>query len=181
MNLGNLRTINVKNAIGTTAIVLALGASASPAMTAGRNECKNVRGKGEWTLIPSPNDPFGRVLGPTTGALTGAMSAYLTSPPTPTGNPDGSVSATSIETWVLGPHDVLQFEGAATFTPVQGAPLGTVSDSLTLNVLSGTGKYAGATGTLHVTGTGYNLFGPNAGPGNTFFDVRYEGTICTAN
>jgi hypothetical protein len=48
---------------------------------------------------------------------------------------------------------------------------------LTLTVIGGSGKYAGATGTVYVTGTGYNLFGPNAGPGSTFFDVRYRGQI----
>jgi hypothetical protein len=48
-------------------------------------------------------------------------------------------------------------------------------------VIGGTGKYAGATGTINLTGTGYNLFGPAAGPGSTFFDLRYDGTVCTVN
>lgn len=177
MDLQNLRTIRVKHAVGAIALFLVVGTSASPAMTAGNDDCENVTGKGVWTLIPS-DDPLGRVLGPTTGSLKGAVTANLTSlAPAP----GGSFQATSNEVWVLGPQDTLQFDGAATFTPVPGAPIGTVSDSLTLTAVSGTGKYAGATGTINVTGTGYNLFGPNAGPGNTFFEVRYQGTICTVN
>ena len=43
------------------------------------NRCKDVDGKAVWTLIPSPNDPLGRVLGPATGDLKASVSAYLTS------------------------------------------------------------------------------------------------------
>lgn len=177
MNLRHLQTIKVRNALGAIALFLVVGTSAPPAITAGQDGCQNVTGKGEWTLIPS-NDPLGRVLGPTTGVLKAAVSAHLTSL---TPNQDGSFQAESIEVWVLGPQDTLQFAGAATFTPVPDAPIGTVADSLTLTATGGTGRYAGATGTIHVTGTGYNLFGPGAGPGSTFFDVRYDGTICTVN
>jgi len=178
MNLRNLRPIPVTHAIGAMALFLVLGTSASSAITAGKGECQNATGKGEWTLIPSANDPLGRVLGPNTGTLKGAVSAHLTSL---VPNPDGSLHATSVEVWVLGPQDILQFAGEATFTPVPGAPIGTVTDALTLTVTGGTGKYAGATGTINVTGTGHNLFGPAAGPGSSFFDVRYQGSICTAD
>lgn len=178
MYFQNLRTNHVKHAIGAIALFLVLGTSASSAITAGNDECQKVTGKGEWTLIPSLNDPLGRVLGPTTGNLKAAVSASLISL---TPNPDGSLHATSSEVWVLGPQDTLQFAGDATFTPVAGAPIGTVTDALTLTAIGGTGKYAGATGTINVTGTGYNLFGPEAGPGSTFFDVRYRGTVCTGD
>jgi hypothetical protein len=177
MSLRNLRTVRVTHAIGAIALFLVLGTSASSAITAGKDECQNVAGKGEWTLIPS-NDPLGRVLGPTTGSLKAAVSAHLVSL---VPNPDGSLHATSVEVWVVGPQDTLQFAGEATFTPVPGAPIGTVTDALTLTAIGGTGKFAGATGTINVTGTGYNLFGPDAAPGRTFFDVRYRGTVCTAN
>jgi hypothetical protein len=164
----------VKQTIGAIAAGIAMLLCAAPAM-AGDSECRNASGKAVWTLIPAPNDPLGRVLGPTTGDLKASVSAYLTSIAPQN---DGSLHATSVETWVLGAQDVLVFAGDATFTPVPDAPIGTVADSLWLTVVGGSGKYAGATGTLHVTGTGYNVFGPNAGPGSTFFEVRYDGTVC---
>ena len=166
----------MKNVLGVVALFLVLGTSAGFAAPAGK--CQTVTGKGQWTLIPSANDPLGRVLGPTTGNLKAAVSASLISLAP---NPDGSLAATSEEVWVVGPTDVIRFAGAATFTPVADAPIGTVSDALTLTAVGGTGKYAGVTGTIHVTGTGYNLFGPAAGPGNTFFDVNYRGSICVAD
>ena len=165
----------LKHTIGAVALLLMIGTTASTARSA--EHCQAVTGKGQWTLIPS-SDPLGRVLGPTTGSLKASVSATLLSLAP---NPDGSLAATSDEVWVLGPQDVLRFAGAATFTPIADAPIGTVADSLTLTVTSGTGQYAGATGTINVTGTGYNLFGPAAGPGSTFFDIQYRGTICTAN
>jgi hypothetical protein len=132
-------------------------------------------------LIPPTNppaaEPLGRVLGPTTGDLKAAVTAYLTGL-----TPNATFTefhATSVETWATGAQDVLLFAGAATFTVIPDQPVGTVADSLTLTVIGGSGKYSGATGTVHVTGTGHNLFGPNAGPGSTFFDVRYRGQICT--
>ena len=62
--------------------------------------------------------------------------------------PDGSLKATSIHTWVLGPQDVRLSNGQTTLTPVAGAPIGTVTESLTLTVIGGSGQYAGATGTM---------------------------------
>jgi hypothetical protein len=178
MDLRNLRTKHVTHGIGAIALCLALGTSGSSVVAAGKGDCQKVTGKGEWTLIPSSNDPLGRILGPTTGNLKAAVSASLISLAP---NPDGSLHATSSEVWVTGPQDTLQFAGDATFTPVADAPIGTVTDALTLTAIGGTGKYAGATGTIKVTGTGYNLFGPAAGPGSTYFDVRYQGTVCTTN
>lgn len=156
------------------ALFLVIGTAALSAKAPAKDSCQTVTGKGEWTLIPS-SDPLGRVLGPTTGNLKASVSASLTSLAP---NPDGSLHATSDEVWVLGAQDVIRFAGEATFTPVPGAPLGTVSDSLTLTAVSGSGKYAGVSGVINVTGTGHNLFGPAAGPGSTFFDVRYRGSIC---
>jgi hypothetical protein len=70
--------------------------------------------------------------------------------------------------------------GTATVTPLAGQPTGTFHDALHLTISSGTGKYADATGTIEVRGIGYNIVGPAAGPGNSFFAVRYEGDICRA-
>jgi hypothetical protein len=176
MTLQTLKNLHVRQAIAAAALIAMLGTTGSSPVTAA-DKCQTVTGKGQWTLIPS-NDPLGRVLGPTTGNLNGSVSASLISLAP---NPDGSLAATSDEVWVLGPQDVIRFSGAATFTPIADAPIGTVSDSLTLTAVSGTGRYAGVSGTINVTGTGYNLFGPAAGPGSTFFEIRYRGTICTAN
>jgi len=139
-------------------------------------KCKKVNGHATWTLIPSPNDPFGRILGPSTGDLKAAISAYIT---TLTPGADGVLSATSVEVWVLGAQDILVFDGEATFTPIPGQPIGTVYDELTLTVAGGTGAYDGATGTLHVTGVGHNIYGPDSGPGSGFFEIRYQGEVCT--
>jgi hypothetical protein len=158
------------------AACFALFLSAVPA-GAQDQKCRHVAGNATWTLIASPGDPLGRVLGPATGDLKAAISAYLTAL---TPQADGSLKATSVETWVLGAQDTLTFAGTATFTPLAGQPTGTFHDALHLTVSSGTGKYADATGTIEVRGIGYNIVGPAAGPGNSFFAVRYEGDICRA-
>ena len=137
--------------------------------------CDRVSGKAMWYLIPSPNDPLGRVLGPATGDLRGAVSAYLTSL---NPQPDGSLRATSVETWALNSSDMIIFSGVATFVPVANQPPGTVSDALSLTVIGGAGRYASASGSVEVRGMGYAIFGPAAGPGNSFFEVKYNGTIC---
>jgi hypothetical protein len=80
--------------------------------------------------------------------------------------------------FVLGPQDTLILSCTTTLTPIPGAPVGTLSDSSTFTVVGGTGKFAGASGTLNFTGTGYNVFGPKAGPGGTYFDGSYSGTVC---
>ena len=106
-----------------------------------RPHCDRVEGKAVWTLIPSPNDPLGRVLGPATGDLKAAVSSYLTSLGP---QPDGTLKATSVETWVLGAQDVITFDGVATFTPF--GTEGNVRDALTVS--GGSGDFAGATGQL---------------------------------
>jgi hypothetical protein len=47
---------------------------------------RDVRGSHRETIIPSPNDPFRRVLGNVDGVLNGASTAFITSfnpPPAP--------------------------------------------------------------------------------------------------
>jgi hypothetical protein len=138
--------------------------------------CKRVHGDVDLTLIPSPNDPFGRSMGTSTGSLKGAVSSVLTSI-APTGG--GALDVASLETLVTGPGDVVTSTATSTYTPIPSTPIGTMSVVTTQTIVGGFGKYAGATGTLQVTGTGYNVFGPDAGPGNTHFDLKYDGTICT--
>ena len=171
-----ITSTNLTRAVGASALLVALCAFASPSISAD-DRCKNVTGKAVWTLVPAA-DPLGRLVGPNTGVLKAAATSSLTSL---VPQPNGSLIGTGNHVWVLGPQDLLVFSGVATFAPLAGEPIGTVSDSETLTVISGTGKYAGATGTIIVTGIGYNVFGPAAGPGSTFFDVRYDGTVCRAN
>ena len=149
--------------------------SLAPVARADDDKCKDVNGHAVATTIPAPNDPLGRTLGSSTGDLKASVSGFLTSL---TPQPDGSIHVTSVEVWVLGPQDILIFTCKTTATPIPGAPVGTVSASTTETVVGGTGKFVGASGTLNLTGTGFNVFGPNAGPGSTYFDETYRGNIC---
>jgi hypothetical protein len=74
------------------ALVLATWLSVLPAR-ADASFCRVYNGNAVWTLIPSPNDPFGRVLGPATGDFKAATSAYIV---TLVANPtSGIITATS--------------------------------------------------------------------------------------
>jgi hypothetical protein len=113
------------------------------------DKCKQMSGHDVVTVVPAPNDPLGRVLGSATGDLKAAISTFLTSL-----SPDGS-QATSVDVWALGAQDILIFNGKVTVTPIPGKPVGTVSISGTLTVAGGTGEFTGASGVLHLTGTGF--------------------------
>jgi hypothetical protein len=130
------------------------------------DRCKDVHGYDVLTVIPAPNDPMGRSLGSSIGNLKAAISVYQTSP------------TTGVGVWVLGPQDILIFNGTFSVSPIPGAPVGTVSLSATLTVAGGTGEFAGASGVLQTRGTGFNVFGPKAGPGSTYFEEKYKGNIC---
>jgi hypothetical protein len=149
--------------------------SLAPVARADDDKCKDVNGHSVSTTIPAPNDPMGRSLGSYTGDLKAVASDYLTSL---TPQADGSIITTSVEVWVLGPQDMLVLTCKTNATPIPGAAVGTVSASTSYTVTGGTGKYAGASGSLRATYTGFNAFGPKAGPGSTYFDGRYEGNIC---
>ena len=160
----------------TTLGVVCLAAfSLAPVARADDDKCKDVSGHSVSTTIPAPNDPLGRSLGSNTGDLKSSVSGFLT---TLIPEPDGSIQATSVEVWVLGPQDMLVLTCKTNATPIPGAAVGTVSASTSYTVTGGTGKYAGASGSLRATYTGFNAFGPKAGPGSTYFDGRYEGNIC---
>lgn len=136
--------------------------------------CQTVAGKILEVQVPS-SDPFGRVAGPVTGTLNGGATAILTSliP-----GPSDTLTATTEDTFVLNGGDMLVTTGNAVFSPVPGQP-GTFADALTLTVngAASSGRFAGATGTITVTGVGFNL---GAGPGVTFFELRYRGEVCSA-
>ncbi len=149
--------------------------------------CVKVQGRIHESIIPAPNDPFGRVVGPVTGSLEGVATAIITNlSPTPTG-----LQATTEDIIVTEDGDKIFFDGSALFTPIPGLnpAEGHFTDNLTLTVgiqrkvgndtvtFSGTGKFDQATGTLTVTGEGHFLF-LNPLQGNGFFQLRYSGTIC---
>src|SRR5262245_30693344 len=142
--------------------------------------CQNVTGKVTWTLVPN-NDAFGRYVGPISGALKGAASEVLINlTPGPIGQTIG-FTATSQSTWVVDQEDLLLLTGVHNLVSTVLEPSVIFDDALTLTVTGGTGKYAGATGTINATGTVYNLLGPGFGVGNTYFDLRFSGTVCTPN
>jgi hypothetical protein len=133
--------------------------------------CQTVQGKILDVQVPAPNDPLGRVLGTVTGALFGSKtSILLTLQP---GAP-GTLVFESQDIFVEKAGDMLVTTGSGVFTFI--GP-GTVSEVLTLVVdgLASSGRFAGATGTINVTGTGFNL---GQGPGATYLDLDYSGQVC---
>lgn len=145
----------------TLALCLAVFGTATQA----RADCQNVSGSMTETIIPAPNDPFGRALGIVSGALNGVSTAVITSP-------DGSKSSDVI---VTSRGDLLQGNGALTLTPIPGN-----STELTVNVIltitGGAGKYSGATGTLR-----YHGLAQFTSPTTGTFNVIYQGSVCGAN
>jgi hypothetical protein len=139
-------------------------------------QCRPVEGDGTWSLIPAPNDPFGRILGPNSGDLKAAITATIF---TIVPDSNGALHTTSQEVWMLGANNLLVFDGRAVFTQIPGEPIGTVNDHNTLTVEFGTGQFHGVTGTIHVTGVGKNIFGPGSGPGRGYFKVHYNGSLCS--
>jgi hypothetical protein len=87
------------------------------------------------------------------------------------------LTATSFEVFLTNGGDMLTATGAATLTPVPGKPPGEFTENTTLTITGGSGKYAGATGTITVEGQAHSVFGP--GPGT--FDLIYQGSVCGPN
>ena len=141
---------------------------------AARADCRDVRGTDRETIIPSPNDPLGRVLGNVDGVLNGASTAVITSV---NPLPSGVLNATSFDVFVTNKGDMLTATGAVVMTPVPGKPPGEFTENTTLTITGGSGKYAGATGTITLEGEGHSVFGP--GPGT--FDLIYQGSVCGPN
>jgi hypothetical protein len=119
--------------------------------------CGRVSGKAIWSLIPSPNDPFGRVLGPATGVARRGFGLTSLAP-----QPDGSLRATSVETWALSSSDSSS-SGVASFAATESADYNRLRRAFA-DRRRRIGPLRGATGSLTVTGMGYNIFGPAAAP-----------------
>ncbi len=149
----------------STQITLALCLAVFGTATQARADCQKVSGSMMETIIPAPNDPFGRALGIVSGALNGVSTAVIISP-------DGSKSSDVI---VTSRGDMLQGTGALTQTPIPGN-----STDLTVNVIltitGGAGKYSGATGTLT-----YHGLAQFTSPTTGTFNVIYQGSVCGPN
>ena len=152
----------------TIAVALCLAALGT-GIEARAAECQNVRGSDVETIIPSPNDPFGRTLGIVNGVLNGASSAVVTSL-----SPDG-LHATSSDVFVTNGGDILTATGAVTLTPVPGSS-SELTENATLTITGGSGKYTGATGTITLAGRA--VFDSSGGG---TFDVIYQGSVCGPN
>jgi hypothetical protein len=139
-----------------------------------RADCQYVRGGIRETQIPAPNDPMGRTLSNVDGVLNGAGTSLVTSTNQAAG---GVLTATSLDVFVTTEGDMLTATGAVKLTPIPAKPPGEFTENATLTVTGGSGKYAGATGTITLEGLAHNLFGP----GLTTFHVIYQGSVCGPN
>lgn len=156
---------------GNTKIALALCLAVLGTAMEARADCQHVRGTDVETIIPSPNDPLGRVLGIVTGVLNGASTAFLTSL-----SGDG-LKATSSDVFVTNRGDILTATGAVTLTPVPGDSSGQLfTENATLTITGGSGKYKGASGTITLEGR--SVFDSSGGG---TFDVIYQGSVCGPN
>jgi hypothetical protein len=63
-----------------TKVTLALCLAALGTAIEARADCQNVSGSIKETIIPAPNDPYGRALGTVHGVLNGVDTAVITSP-----------------------------------------------------------------------------------------------------
>ena len=148
-----------------TGVLLAASSSA-------RGDCDQVDAAAVETVVPSPHDPLGRLLGTVEGTLTGADTAVLISV---TSRPDGSFNITASYAFVTREGDMLLADAIATYTQISGRPRGEVQVAQSLTVTGGTGLFFGASGFLTASGQGHNVF---SGPGVAMLNLRYTGQIC---
>ena len=138
--------------------------------------CQTVSGQITELEVPAneQNNPInhGRVVGPVTGFLKGAETAYYTGGAAPP--PGAAIGVTTQNVFVTKEGDMLVATGVGAFS---FNPDGTVDDDVTLTVVGAqsTGRFAGTTGTIQLTGTGFNFGG---GPGVGRFEFVYRGEIC---
>jgi len=141
------------------------------------NNCKEVSG-GFVTNILSESGTFNgksfiaTTLGTATGDLAGALGVYILSVAP---GPNNSIVAKVHHHWVINAGDTI-FLADATSTGYPVGPFSGVSavadDSYVVNIIGGTGRFAGATGQLSTTGVLDTVHGTTVG--------RYHGTICFA-
>jgi hypothetical protein len=78
--------------------------------------------------------------------------------------------------WILGPTDTFSASGVGRDAFLSGSDYDV---DITTNIGGGTGKFAGATGSIRLVGVVHNLIGAGSGSGKTYFDLHYTGSVCT--
>ena len=158
------------------ALLMILGFAITPPGVASAQTpttCVEVSGKFNEVILPrdaAPNDPFGRILGNVEGSLEGATTAFLTGI-TPGAN--GSLRVTTNNAFATQEGNTLFTRGTAEWTFIKS---GFYQVDLTLTIIGGTGRFAGAVGTIRSLGVGNNV-----GPGTGQFVQEYRGQVCTPN
>jgi len=150
-------------------------------VAAAKPECRQINVKlSEFVITPfvSANDPFGRAVLASQGSLNAVGTAVFTSPPVPGVTP-GTLVTTTSHVFVESPADQLTTTGTAVFTFIPGSP--NVYDVVTMTVTGGTGKYAGATGTLVATGVGFNFLPAPSAANKTYYEFILSGELCLVN
>jgi hypothetical protein len=155
---------------GAVAAVLlaALVGAASPASAA---TCGSVSGNFNELVLPkdsAPNDPGGRVLGNVDGTLKGVTTATVTSREP---RVNGNFFVVTSNVFLTDEGNMLFTRGEATWSEVSRS---FYQVELTLQVTGGTGKYAGASGSIKIRGVGNNI---SAASGE--FVHEYRGQVCT--
>lgn len=147
----------------------ALGATCAamfmfPQMTLA-GECSAVAGSIEATVIGG--DPV-NVLGVVSGDLAGAVRAVITSQAE---GENGTVLLGLSHDFVTNDHASLKTNDKAVWTPVPDHP-GVFYMTTSYEIVGGTGKYDGATGSLQNSGT--------ADTNTGLLTLRYSGQVCTS-
>jgi hypothetical protein len=162
----------------------------------GADQCKTVSGVMSETIVPqsqAPNDPFGRIIGMFNGDFSGvsvaAITAFLTTPPAFSPAQAGPSSVMQVRhVFMTGPGDTVITLGKTIFTPGPAIQPGqfnfvnsicpfapcVVENPQVLDIIGGTGRWAGAKGVLENLGIG-NLDLTN-GQGTFVFVVK--GEVC---
>ena len=148
---------NTTTAVVLSMAVLSTGIQARPDSQA---SCQRLRGSIDETRIPS-NDALGRLLGNVTGTLKGASTVYIT----------GQNPTSSFDVFVTKLGDMLTAVGAPTRTPIPGQP-GEFISHVDLMITGGSGKYAGATGTMTFDGYSHTATVPPT------TELIYKGEVC---
>jgi hypothetical protein len=145
-------------------IILAL-AMAAPALLADTPRCEAVGGAISTNFLDQSS-----TLGVATGSLAGALGVDIKG--VSAGPSAGSLVFHNHHRWVTGSGDIIFFSDAdATADPVPDIPgLYAASYKAGVEIVGGTGKFKGATGTLQMFGAVDN----NAGQ----IVLRYSGRVC---
>ena len=138
-------------------------------------DCRTIQGNLDETSIYTL-EPSGRVVGNASGALEGSETGIRTSQVFDPGS--GNILITTLNQFVTGPGDMLVATGVGVFKPISPTDvLGTIT--LTIDSVSSSGHFAGATGTIVLDGGAHNVLGPGAGAGTTTFQFHYKGNLCS--